>query len=514
VYDAKTPFPGVTALLPCIGAALCIYGGQARFAGKLLNNKLFVAIGLISYSLYLAHWPLIVFYKYCTGGTEFTGLETCLLVIASLVVAIPMYYGIEKPFRRVGTSHARFFVFGAFCALTISYLAASMWAQQGWSWRAWATSGSISGEAVKNGKELRFKIRQEICQRKGWAECDNLVSGSVNALVLGDSHAVDALNAFEKIYPTHNFIMSTLGGCPPYRNIEKITQPNHPDLEKCKALNVSRFDPEYLKGFDYIVINVLFGWYTPEHLREYLDFLKENKIQKVVVVGDYLVLKRDMYELLNEYGYNSAAMKPWVSDTSGIEPVLKSDVNDAGYFFLSKRKAFCKDDSCELFDGDKIPFTYDEHHLSYEFASRIALNEKTALDRFLGFSGDQKADTLNTLVKSRESKVKEDLPNARGSAVNVSLLSLTPASVSACQGAAKVRVHWDVRGLPGGSGLATQVWVKEAGGKDKLFVSGHNAGEETTGAWARPGILFTLKDKSNGAVLAKAELVGQGCLEP
>ncbi|MBI4001655.1 MAG: acyltransferase [Nitrospira defluvii] len=388
-YSDKTIFPGVNALVPCLGAALCIYAGDAQFAGKILSNKLLVRIGVISYSLYLAHWPVMVFYKYYIGGGEFTSIEVSLLVVASFVTAIGMFYCIEQPFRRAKTSNAYFLLGCALLSLPISYIAASMWAKDGWPWRSWATSGDISNEAFKKGKERRFQVREKICQHKGWAACDDLVKGSVNALILGDSHAPDALNAFERIYPTHNFSMSALPACPPHHDIEKITLPSHPERAKCKDLNIRRFDPEYLRSFDYIVINILFAWYTPDHLGDYLEFLRINKIQKVIVLGDYLVLKRDMYELLNEYGYNAGAMKEWIDSNPQIESALQGHVEGAGYFFLSKRNAFCQGENCELFDSNKVPFTYDQHHLAYEFAVRLAAGKETAIDQYLGFVGDR-----------------------------------------------------------------------------------------------------------------------------
>ena len=395
-YSEKTLFPGISALVPCVGAALCIYAGEAEHIGKVLRNRLFIGIGLISYSLYLVHWPAIVFYKHHIGGGEFTWVQIYLLVIVSVVTAVLMYYFIEKPFRKSKATNAHFLLSCALLSLSVSYFGASMWATDGWGWRTWATSGSISTVAVNKGKELRFQIRQKICQRKSWEACDEPGTGSVNALILGDSHAVDALNAFERIYPAHNFSMSQLGGCPPYSDIEKITPPSHPDRLKCKALNDVRFNPEYLKKFDYIVINVLYGWYTPDYLREYLEFLKANKIQKVIVLGDYLVLKREMYELLNEYGYNTTAIKDWIVDSAEIESVLKANVERSGYLFLSKRNVFCHGKDCELFDANKTPFTYDEHHLSYEFAVRIASGEKNAIDQYLRTGKNQQVASSGT----------------------------------------------------------------------------------------------------------------------
>jgi peptidoglycan/LPS O-acetylase OafA/YrhL len=391
-YSEKTSFPGVSALIPCMGATLCIYAGNAPQVGKVLKNKVVVGIGLISYSLYLAHWPIIVFYKRISIE-ELTKIESILLVAASVAIAVFMYFWIEKPFRKVKPSNASFLLACALFSLTFSYLGASMWANEGWAWRPWA---GISSDTIKKSRELRFQTMRKICRLTSQAKCNDLVVGAVNALIIGDSHAPDALNAFEAIYPTHNFSMSTLGGCPPYRDIELITPPTHPERLKCKELNIARFDPNYLKQFDYVVINVLFGWYTSDHLREYLDFLKANNIKKVIVFGDYLVLKKDMYDLLNEYGYNAVAINKWVVDSPIIESELKAQVEGLGYYFLSKRNTFCKTGHCELFDSNNIPFTHDSHHLSYEFSLRLAVTEKNAIGQYLSLKNDQNTNSSGT----------------------------------------------------------------------------------------------------------------------
>jgi hypothetical protein len=388
-YNQRTLFPGLSALTPCIGAALCIYSGSAKFTGIILRNKIFVAIGLISYSLYLVHWPLIVFYKLYMNNTEMSKLASVMLIAISFVVAILMYFKIEKPFRKNQSKNGQFSFVFVVLTLLLSSIGASMWATGGWEWRKWASTGTISAEAVKAGKELRFQTRQKICDLKGWEACDELVPGKINSLIIGDSHAVDALNAFEKIYPNHNFSMSTLGGCPPYLDIRKITSSSHPDRLSCLKLNEARFDIDYLNKFDYIVINVLFGWYKPEHLYEYLEFLKSNGILKVIVMGDYLTLKKDMSELLNQYGYRQSNIAQWVLEPLFDESMFNSRVSSYGYLFLSKRSEFCKTGVCEFFDSNRVPFTYDQHHLSYEYSVRIALNRKVEVSNYLKLNKTQ-----------------------------------------------------------------------------------------------------------------------------
>lgn len=63
-YTEQTTFPGVAALVPCLGAALLIAAGPRSAVGRILATPPMVAIGLLSYSLYLVHWPLIVLVRY------------------------------------------------------------------------------------------------------------------------------------------------------------------------------------------------------------------------------------------------------------------------------------------------------------------------------------------------------------------------------------------------------------------------------------------------------------------
>ncbi len=100
VFDSTTAFPGLNALVPAVGAALCIFACRARYAGWLLRNRLAVFIGLISYSVYLIHWPLIVFYKYYVYRPLVLP-EQLLLVGLPVLLGYFMYAGIENRYRRM-----------------------------------------------------------------------------------------------------------------------------------------------------------------------------------------------------------------------------------------------------------------------------------------------------------------------------------------------------------------------------------------------------------------------------
>ncbi|WP_342117152.1 acyltransferase family protein [Pseudoduganella sp. OTU4001] len=94
-------FPGLLALPPTIGAALLIQAGRSRYAGiGLFEHRLPVAIGKVSYSAYLWHWPLIALWQYGYGEPGL--LASALLVALTFALAALSYRWVEVPARRSG----------------------------------------------------------------------------------------------------------------------------------------------------------------------------------------------------------------------------------------------------------------------------------------------------------------------------------------------------------------------------------------------------------------------------
>ncbi len=97
-FDATTEFPGVAALVPCLGAALIIVGGGHTLVGRVLSLRGLVFIGLISYSLYLWHWPLLVFARHYLVA-ELSAAQTLLVLTVSVLAAVVSWRCVEQPFR-------------------------------------------------------------------------------------------------------------------------------------------------------------------------------------------------------------------------------------------------------------------------------------------------------------------------------------------------------------------------------------------------------------------------------
>ena len=98
LFSPLTAFPGPSAILPVVGAALLLHFGNVGWVGRLLASKPLVVVGQISYSLYLWHWPIIVFWKYLSFG-RFDWHDQVGALGVSFVLAWVSWRWIEIPTR-------------------------------------------------------------------------------------------------------------------------------------------------------------------------------------------------------------------------------------------------------------------------------------------------------------------------------------------------------------------------------------------------------------------------------
>jgi hypothetical protein len=96
-FDAHSPYPGWRALLPTFGAALLLWAGPSAATNRaLLSNSSIVAVGLISYALYLWHWPLLSFLAIAHIDTP---LANAAAVALAVILATASYFLVERPVR-------------------------------------------------------------------------------------------------------------------------------------------------------------------------------------------------------------------------------------------------------------------------------------------------------------------------------------------------------------------------------------------------------------------------------
>ncbi len=136
-YTDTTPFPGLAALLPVVGAALVLAGGieGPRYgAAAVLSVRPMRWTGDISYSLYLWHWPCLILPAAYLGRDLRTG-ETIAVVAISFAAAYLSYRFVEEPFRKseaLDRNRLRALVLWPACLSLVLVSAGAVWAQQEW----------------------------------------------------------------------------------------------------------------------------------------------------------------------------------------------------------------------------------------------------------------------------------------------------------------------------------------------------------------------------------------------
>jgi peptidoglycan/LPS O-acetylase OafA/YrhL len=112
-------FPGWQAALPTVGTALIIYSGMGTIPNRIISTRLFVWVGLISYPLYLWHWPLLSFPRIILGETPPVHIRA-IAVIAAVALATLTYFAIEKPLKYVTSKIKVLVLFGLMCGIGAS----------------------------------------------------------------------------------------------------------------------------------------------------------------------------------------------------------------------------------------------------------------------------------------------------------------------------------------------------------------------------------------------------------
>ena len=226
---ATAPFPGANALAPCLGAALIIWSGMGEAAEpsltvRLLQSPPLVGLGLVSYSLYLWHWPLLVFARYYSLGEPAPVLRL-LIVLAALLLAWASWAMVERPFRRRAWLVGRPALFAGCTAsgLAMCGLGGAVALAGGLPQRfSPAVQAMASGAAEHNAyRDHCFSLTPADLDRGRY--CRIGVEGAAPTLaVWGDSHADAVMSGFDAVARAHGVagVDLTHGSCPPLLGVE------------------------------------------------------------------------------------------------------------------------------------------------------------------------------------------------------------------------------------------------------------------------------------------------------
>jgi peptidoglycan/LPS O-acetylase OafA/YrhL len=245
-YSGFTMFPGKAALLPCLGAALIIAAGerQKTLGGRLLSLPPFTFIGRISYSLYLWHWPILVFAQLYLGQ-ELQWEEKCWALLFTALAAYLSWRFVEEPFRRifVGAVSARAFAGGGAAAgLAFACAGWGFVAYDGFPGRIEAGNSEIAKVRADHAAFARLPCLvwdAAVPPVEGCLVGQPSAAGNYGVVLWGDSYAGQLAPAFDVLGKRLNFTARVISkaGCGPLPGM-RFTQEAIP-IKFCPEFNAA-----------------------------------------------------------------------------------------------------------------------------------------------------------------------------------------------------------------------------------------------------------------------------------
>ncbi|MGH8452877.1 acyltransferase family protein [Pseudomonas sp.] len=244
-FDATTPFPGATALLPVLGVVGLIWanGQQHTWVGRMLSSRVMVGIGLISYSWYLWHWPVFVYASYAAVD-GLSPLELAGLMLLSLVLGYLSWRFVEAPFREKRLFAGRKAILAAAGTgiLCLGLTGVAIRTSDG-------VPSRLSEQALQFAQAKTWSPELMACMADKDTPDDRLFchfgpkSASVSALVWGDSHATALIPALKEGAKRHDIslVEASFAGCVPLDGLENIARCAHFNQRVEKAMTEQTF---------------------------------------------------------------------------------------------------------------------------------------------------------------------------------------------------------------------------------------------------------------------------------
>jgi hypothetical protein len=384
LLNDKLAYPGAWALMPTVGTFLLIAAGPGAWLNRhVLAQPIAVGIGLISYPLYLWHWPLLSFASINAHGVPPFGVRVAA-VLASFALATATYVLIEKPIR-----------FGAKRRFRVPALLGLLLVIGIAGFAIWRRDGVPSRfpEEVRALADFKYEYKTDArypdCWLSGAAApdafapfCADATAGRPRVVVWGDSHAARLYPGLKAVFgDAVAFSQFTRDACAPILGFGGAT---------CQQSNawilaeIARLRPDAV---------ILFGvwdhyqkdWASEgakSALYKTLDALDDAGAGKIVFVGPSPLWRGGLPKLLFEAWTNSRPLHAIPERlATGLEPAiaivdekLKSDLAGRDVTYFSVRDFFCNDAGCLTHAPEGVGHlvTWDYGHLTTDGATLVA----------------------------------------------------------------------------------------------------------------------------------------------
>jgi peptidoglycan/LPS O-acetylase OafA/YrhL len=377
-------FPGLLAIPSTLGTALLILAGHCAPTNpisRVLALKPLVWIGLVSYSAYLWHWPLLAFYRY--GHAEIGLIAGSVMLVVTFALAWLSYRLIETPGRASRASVWRIFSFQYVvpaAGIALFALTSTHFKGYGLQWNSDDYKSQLEGLRERTKAAFQFDY---VCQRKRVSIADTVEKRCVigtdstmapQAILWGDSNAAHYIGVIGVFAREAGFRFRNIevGSCPPLQG-DPSPFVSADRLSDCQSSSVSIMAA--VKSFDTVIISA--SWSNYQKTSDgFLDlFFSEARAlagagKKVILMGKAPLItgydrrcseKALRYPLL-QCSMATAPPNPDVTHANQRLKEFAENTPNVSYFDVAPY--LCSDSACSAFNGNGRPLYFDRHHLS------------------------------------------------------------------------------------------------------------------------------------------------------
>jgi hypothetical protein len=350
VLNVHRAFPGWWALLPVAGSALLLSAPASWINRTLLGWPPMVWIGLISYPLYLWHWPLLVMFA-IVNFEPLTLIDRELALLASALLSWGTYAFIEKPLRFGGRRELKAVALGAAMA-AVAFAGAVVYAGRGFDFRLPAEIRAMADVPQQNAQWRVGKCLIDLSHQTNFAE--DCVERNRRPLLLlwGDSTAGALMPGLFKAQATRQFGIAqlTASSCPPILNVDIAATPN------CRANNERVLALAIKLKPDIILLHGTWGPGKGTDVEKTVAALRQQTGARVIVLGPVVLWRRGLpNEVLRHYLLHHELIPVrseaglWIKD---IDTELREGAEAGGGEFTSAGEVLCNKQGCLTRLGD------------------------------------------------------------------------------------------------------------------------------------------------------------------
>lgn len=378
-YSSATPFPGMAALVPCLGAAMIIAAGRsgASLVGRVLSLKPLAFIGLISYSLYLWHWPIIVFQGMESSLVSGVSVRMAKLItiVVSIAVATLSWKFVESPFRagQMRMPRAALFKVAAVAAAAVAAAGITTIVSNGfpsrYSSNAIQVASYLDYDSSKYFRDGTCFISSEYKYSDfNFSQCLREDPRKRNYLLFGDSHAAHLWYGLSTNLDGVNLLQATASGCKPTLDQPMLT------AATCKQL-MSYVYKDYLPNHHVDRLLIAARWQNEDvlPLSRSLDWLKARGIS-VVLFGPMIQYDMALPRLLafSMRGNDRTIPDEHRVNQHGLDDAISELAEKKGVEYVSFYRSLCGPRSCQEFAVNGVPLQFDYGHLTKEGSLLVA----------------------------------------------------------------------------------------------------------------------------------------------